>query len=168
MLLHGVRLAGPARHGELAQPADEREPPRSELIAKRQVQAQRLGSATDASEATTKVSDRSSTAAVTPEDGTRPSSSSEMDFRCRCSTLASKPTCSMYTGPKPFWIASHHGPGGSPARSVTSTSVPGLLLYRARGLNLGAAWSARCRVLEDPRATLLPRPPGGTTARSES
>ena len=76
--------AGPAaRVGELAQAADERDA--AEIGADREARRGRRPSATgrrtSAFDATTNVSERSSTAAVSPKIETRPSSSSEIDCR---------------------------------------------------------------------------------------
>ena len=85
-------------------------------------------------------------------------------------TVTPKPTCSMYSGPKPRWIASHHGPSPSPARSETSTGPVPCFWTAIAGLNLGASFAEPL-----PESDMIPWAiglppcaPPTPTARSES
>ena len=81
------------------------------------------------------------------------------------------PMRSTYNGPSWRWITSHHGPGGSPARSVKlrASLGGGCFWIASDGLNVG-----RLLALALPTsfmilfATPLPAPPPGATARPSS
>jgi hypothetical protein len=80
---------------------------------------------------------RSSTAQVRPNIDTEPSINSEMRSTRPFGIVAPKPICSRYSGPNPFWIAIHHGPAPSPARSVTATGPLPCFWIASAGENAG-------------------------------
>ena len=68
-------------------------------------------------------------------------------------------------------MASHHGPGGSPARRVTSTSSVGCFCTAMAGLNLGASLLSPLPasfITPCPTALLPPDAPAVPTASSEN